>query len=300
MIYADRGVSTTTARFVHGITPLILMRLGQGHEQAYISREKIADLTGLGASKILPEVYPKQLAEVGVVHKVSDGQFGLHETRSGALRGIASGWIVDWSGWTPKDLPEVQLVTEPGRFSDVSWADAEAMLDPTDVTWAKEARAHRLACALTVHGGLNRMWVTAKLAAEILGKGPVTSWRALKDLERLGFADHGDGGWWVDLTLLFAMGKAGAAIHPDLHQRQQDHELLRESVFTKAGWEVRKLAKKALEVLAWARAAKERVNQVWADTGGRSLRAAVLYFMRDRERDPRAWGALPEPPWSEI
>lgn len=287
-IYADRAVSTASARFVHGAVPLIREKLALGHEQAYVAREQIADATGLSASRMLVEHYPRQAAEVGIVARVEHGRFGFHERKDGTTRGIASGWILDEDAYTPADVPEMDLVTEPYRLY-VQMSVVDAAMSPAEATWAKESRAHRLACALLHHAGLNRVWLTPEQAAEILGCRRFTGRRALKDLERLGLARPHEDGWWVDLSPQL-YDESALEPHEDLREQAEEHYLLRRSVFTKEGREVRQMAREGRRVLALARERGDVVRPEYAAAVGRSLRQAVLYFARLVRSDPYATG----------
>lgn len=287
-IYADRAVSTASARFIHGIVPLIREKLALGHEQAYIARDQIASATGLNAGHMLVDYYPQQLREVGLVVKVSDGGFGMHERPDGSIRGIASGWIIDDEGYTPADVPELELVTEPFRIH-VELRSVDRCMSPVHWVWAKEQRAHRLACALLHHAGLNRVWLTSSQAGEVLGKGFLTGRRALKDLERLGLAAKHDGGYWVDLSPQL-YDETMYEPHEEVRTRTEESHLLRRSVFTREGWETRHLAREGRRVLALARERGDVVRPEYAAAVGRSLRQAVLYFARLLRDDPQATG----------
>ena len=287
-IYADRAVSTQSARFVHGIVPLIREKLAKGFEVAYIAREQIADATHLAAGHMLTDYYPQQLREVGIVARVEHGRFGFHERKDGTTRGIASAWIIDEDGYTPTDVPELDLVTEPYRLH-VRMTVVEQCMSPAEATWAKEERAHRLACALLHHAGLKRVWLTPTQAGEVLGKGRITGFRALRDLERLGLARRHENGWWVDISPQLYDENAMEP-HEDLQQQAEDHYLLRRSVFTKEGREVRQTAREARRVLALARERGDVVRPEYAAAVGRSLRQAVLYFARLFRDDPYATG----------
>lgn len=287
-IYADRAVSTQSARFVHGIVPLIREQLAKGFELAYIARERIADATGLNAGHMLVDYYPQQLEEVGIVARVETGRFGLHERKDGTTRGVASGWVIDEDGYTPTDVPVMELVTEPFHVH-VQMSTVDTCMSPIHWVWAKEQRAHRLACALLHHAGLNRVWLTSKQAGEILGCNRVTGWKALKDLERIGYAEPHDGGWWVDLSAQL-YDETMYEPHEDVQQQAEEHALLRTSVFTKEGREARQTAREARRILALARERGDVVRPEYAAAVGRSLRQAVLYFARLFRDDPYATG----------
>lgn len=291
-IYADHAVTTLVGRFVQGIAPLIGRALAVGHPEAFLSREQIAEATGLCATYVIPSAYPQQLAQAGVVTMSSQGEFALVEREDGSYRGNACGWVMDWDAYTPTAIPELELVTEP-YLIDIDHDAVAAAMAPGAHPWAKETRAHRLAMALLHHADLTRVRLTPQEAAKVLGRSRVTGWRALKDLERLELAAPDGDGWWVDLSVLFY---DPAMTYPDplLAPRSEDAKLLREAVFTTKGWEVVSVARIARETLARLRGLPGLLASPYTAAVGRSMRSSVLLHMREVRDDPYAWGGRPE------
>lgn len=237
---ADLSVSTTTVRFVQGTTPEIEQKLSVGdRDAANISREQLAEYTALDASSILPVYYPRQLAEVGIIVMSTKGEYGLVETSNGGFRGNATGWVLDWDAYEPRDIPELALETEEYLVDVDMQALAVSML-PTTSDWAKEAEAHRLVLALLHHAGLRRVKLTSALAAQILGKSRVTGWRVLRRLEKLGFLVDG----WVDISPLL-VDPTVVYTDPGHEEAVERAKTVRWSVFTREGWDVRQMVRLA-------------------------------------------------------
>ena len=243
-IAADRAVSTTSVRFVQGILPEIERKLSVGDRtEAYITREQIAEHTGLSATHVIPEHYPRQLTEVGIVRMSRQGEFGLVETDDGQWRGKSSGWVADPAAYTPRDIPALELEAEE-YILDVDQQAAVASLAPTTANWAKNPEAHRLVLALVHHVGLKRVKLTAKLAGQILGKTTCTGWRVIKRLEKLGLYVKG----WVDYATLLV--DASFVVADEEHvERVATGKLVRWSVFTREGWETRGYTKQWQDML---------------------------------------------------
>jgi hypothetical protein len=293
-VYADRRVCTLSANFIHGIEPLIteLVEQGEDRTEAYIARETIAGATGAAACNVLGSTYPQQLAEAGIVTMTSRGEFGMHRRKDGTLRGKACGWAVDWDGYTPGDVPELELESEP-YLIDIDEKAVAGAMSPVAHTWARYGRAHHLAMALLHHCGFARVRMTPELAAEVLGKSRITGWRALRDLVSLGLASKDGGHYWVDVSALFYDASL-VRTHPEVEQRRQEAHLLRESVFTEKGWAVRSMARIARETLARLQGLSGALRAVagrYTAAVGRSLRSAVLFHMREGRDDPGSTGA---------
>lgn len=289
-IYADRSVSGETARLLHGIEPLIREAQGKGFQKAYLARETIAAKTGLSHSKIIGKYYETQLEEAGVLLQVSQGKFAVWETEGGGMRGIATGWAMSWANWTPGDIPTVDLVTAPYRVSvDRSRSGLARAMSPVSSVWSKQYRAHRLACALLYHVGYQRVLLTKYQAAEILGKGSLTGWRALRDLGRLHLAKETPEGWWVDLSSLF-YNPEDIETSEDALRLAEEHQLIRSTVFRRDRWDLRSHARMCRETLAQALAAGHVVRPDYAAVVGRSFRQALLYVARDVRDNEWTWG----------
>lgn len=281
-IAADRAVSTTSVRFVQGLVPEIERKMAQGdRESAYISRDQIAEHTGLDASKSIQVYYPRQAAEVGIIHMARKGKYGLVPLDDGNWRGQASGWTADMDAYTPTDIPRMKLETEP-LWGDIDRAAVKTALGPTTSTWAKEPEAHRLVLALIHHAGLKRVRLDARTAAEILGKSRVTGWRVLKRLEALGLYLDG----WVDISSLL-IDRTLVTPHEG-HQEVVDAAKLRRwSVFTKEGWAARSMTKQWIRDLPTLRREEVR-REHWDGLSGTFLRA--LAYVRDVLDQPFSTG----------
>lgn len=286
-LYADVLVSTVTARFAHGASPLVadLLAKGRNRDQAFVSREALADATGLPPNRVL-EYCARQEREAGVVLMSSRGSFTRVERPDGSLRGEASGYVLGEPA--EREVPRLELATEPYRIDIEEEAVASAML-PTDWRWAKLPRGHRLAMALLHHAGLNRVRLTVHQAAGILGKSRMTGRRALKDLEGLGLATEDESGWWVDLSPCFYAAEM-AYTAPALAERAQDHVHLRNAAFTKEGRELAVMARIARDTSARLRGLG-RAPTAFSTAIGRSIRQAVLWHLREVWENPGAWGS---------
>lgn len=279
-IAADRAVSTTSVRFVQGMLPEIERKLSvEDRTDAYINREQSAEHTSLSATHILPEYYPRQLAEVGVVQLSRKGEYGMVETSDGQWRGKSSGWVADQDAYTPKDIPALDLEAED-YVLDVDQQAAVACLAPTTTDWAKNPEAHRLVLALIHHTGLRRVKLTAKQAGQILGKTACTGWRVLRRLEQLGMYVKG----WVDYAQLLV--DAGAAlVEKDHAAKVATGKLVRWSVFTKEGWAHRDTAKQWRDMLPTLGEVREEYRD---GVGGTFVRA--LKYVRDVLAQPYSTG----------
>lgn len=287
-ISADRSVSTSSVRFVHGMVPAVqaLLDMGEHRTQAYISRDAAGEATGLEPSKILSTYYPRQLAEVGIVHLSQRGRYGMVPVSEGKWRGEASRWVLDEDGYTPKDIPVIELETEPYR-RDTDVKAIIAAMSPTNAVWAKEPEAYRLAMALLHHAGLNRVKVTPQQAGEILGRSRVTGWRTLRKLVNLGgWPLYADG--WVDFSTLFYDANLVWADEA-LVERAKAAETVRWSVFTKAGWEVRDMAKQWRAMLPTLPRLEE-VNPVFIENVGHRRMAVTVRYVRMLFEQPFATG----------
>lgn len=269
-IAADRSVSTATVRFVQGLAPEIEHKLSVGdRDAAYISRDQVAEHTGLSASAILPTYYPRQLEEVGVIRQARKGRFGLVEVAKNFWRGQATGWTLDWDAYTPKDIPALELETEE-FWSDT---DPEAILKalaPTASTWAGETEAHRLVLALIHHVGLVRVKLDAKTVATVLGKSRSTASRLLKRLEAMDLLVDG----WMDIQHLLVDASA-VAVDEKHAETVERAKIRRWSVFTKEGWEIQGFARQ------WRESRRTMdttgVRQEYLDRLGGSIAKAVEY-----------------------
>lgn len=270
-IAADRSVSTTTVRFVQGVAPEIEQKLSVGERtEAHISRDQISEHTGLSSSSVLPEYYPRQADEVGVIRRVRKGRFGLVELAKNVWRGEATSWTLDWDAYTPKDIPVLALETED-FWVDVDREAVLAALAPTASTWARQAEAHRFVLALIHHAGLRRVKVDAKVVTEVLGTSRSTAYRLLKRLEELGLLADG----WMDIQHL-VMDASAVQADPEHAESVRLAKVRRWSVFTREGWEVQGYARQALAFRQTV--AEDDVRpEFWGRLGG-GLTKAVDYL----------------------
>lgn len=275
---ADRAVSATSVRFVQGMLPEIERKLSvEDRTEAYITRDQIAEHTGLAATAVLPKYYPKQLAETGIVRMTRQGRFGLVETEDGEWRGHSSGWIADTSAYTPTDIPQLELETEDYVLDFDRRAIVRGLL-PTTNHWAKNINPHRLILALIHHVGIRRVKLDAKTAAEILGACRATGWRVLQQLKELGFYEDG----WVDYGLLLVDPQA---ILADAQHTEQVRlaKVRRWSVFTRAGREIQGYARQWIEI--WRTLSEEDVRPVFWRGMSNGMTRAVDYVRQVFERD---------------
>lgn len=285
-ISADRAVSNTTVVFLAGAVPLVQEKLAKGFEEAYISREQLSEATGLAAGHILSETYPKQVEEAGMVLMTERGEFGMVGTGE-RWRGKACRYVLNPDEYRPKDIPDLELETAP--YTHVLDEDAiRSALSPTFTMWERNWRAYRLATALLHHVGVRKVKLNPKQAAEVLGKGRITGWRALRDLAALKLARPVEGEhntWWVDLTVAF-MDPSWHYKDPETVRRTREAKDLRASIFTVQGWGIRSMARTMRDQLPTLPGP--------VDPGHtrrmRSLRSAVIHCMERMRVDPSYTG----------
>lgn len=289
-IYADRSLSASTARFVHGIVPVVRTLLTQGRDrtEAFISRETLAAATGLHPSDVI-EYARRQEREAGAVVMTSVGEFSTEHHEESRTGRKACGYAL--GEYEPQDLPQIAVPVRPYVIDIDHEAIADA-ISPVSDYWLKEVRAHRLVMALLHHGGLNSWGLTPALAGEILGRSALTGRRALADLERMGLCSKEGRTFWVDVSSLFYDSSLNRE-HPEVAERLRDAEALKASSASPRGWEVRNLARTAREVVARLRGLPKELNEDYAGPVGASLRQAILWHLRELRRDPDALGCSP-------
>lgn len=251
------------------------------HDEAFISRDAAGEVTGLEPTSILNIHQKAQEREVGILCVTRRGKRGMIAMRNGDWRGEATRWILDMDAYTPTDIPALELENE-AHFGDFDSSAVAKNFLPTAKPWMESPESYRLILALIHHVGLNRVKVSAKQAAEILGKHRATGWRTLKALEKLGYYRDG----WVDYAVLLVSPDATYE-SPKLEERTEERRTHRWSVFTREGWAVRVLANQMIRDLPLLRQGppmKAEFSAHVRDGKQRNVSRAIRYFKEVMEK----------------